>query len=208
MLCKTETAWSWTAVSKSFSVNSPQNTAWQNTTTVSQTLTQWYSTLYVVVNYTVSAGYAYGWEGGSIVVSAGWTQIWSITGITKWTSGSRTYKLTNVTSWTVISALVTSTTYSWQWGAYTSVNLSWTMNITASQSGIIKPLIPTEITQIWQQWMGISYGRLPNWTRYWEFDWEIHNSATTWSITPGNCIWFKVITDANGEQFKVPVYWI
>lgn len=208
LLCKTATAWSGTSSSISFSVDSPRNTSWQNTTTVSQTLTQWYSTLYVVVNYITSQWLAYYWTWGSIVISVNWTQVWSITDISKGTSGTKTFKLTNVSSWAVISALVTSTWYSWQWGSYMAVNLSWTMNITATQSWVVRPLIPKEIKDIWQQTTGMSYGRKPNGTWYGEFDSTVYNSASTWSITLWNCIWFKVITDANWDQYKVPIYWM
>ena len=39
-----------------------------------------------------------------------------------------------------------------------------------------------------------------------EFDWEIHSSATTWAITPWNCIGFKVIIDSSWNRYKIPIY--
>ena len=202
MLCKTETAWSGTSTMLSFDRQSSQ---WNQV--VSYTTTQAYNKMYIVASWTLNNEQYYWNEGASITV-----KVWSTTVISKSIAKNESWSVqavvNNVGVWVVIEATIVPPSRWWNAGAYWENRIRWSIGITANQSGIIKPLIPTEITQIWQQWMGISYGRLPNWTRYWEFDWEMHNSATTWSITPGNCIWFKVITDANGEQYKVPVYWM
>lgn len=71
---------------------------------------------------------------------------------------------------------------------------------------MVKPLIPTEIKAIGKQTAGTSYGRLLDGTRYGEFDDVVHTTATTGSITLGNCLGFKTITDSNGEQYKIPIY--
>lgn len=201
MLCKTITAWSGTSTSIGF------NATTGNTQTKTYTIPQTYNTLYVVVDWTVSTPLAYGGGGANITVKQGNTVILN-RGISKDENGTETVKLSNVASGTVITAIITPPAQTGQGGSYWDSSISGTIWITANQAGIIRPLKAVEVKEIWEQWVWMSYWRKSDWTWYWEFDWTLHNSATTWSITPGNCIWFKVITDANGEQFKVPVYWI
>lgn len=210
MLCKTATAWSSTSASVPFSVTSDSSisSSSQHTITVTYTVPQSYNTLFVVISYNVGAWLAYWGEWGSIVFKSWTTTVWTISPINKGANGSQTFKLTNVASWTVLSAVVTSTQGTWQWGGYSSLTLSGNMSISASQSWIIRPLIPVEVKAIWQQGVWMSYWRKDDGTRYWDFDGEIHNSATTWSITPWNCLGFKIITDSNGEQYKIPIYWL
>ena len=201
LLCKVSTAWSSTSTSLSFSVSTG------STQTKTYTTTQGYSTLYLVIDYSTNNPAAYGWTWWSITIKV-WNSTVYTNSIDKWEKYSSTLKLTNIASWTTISVVAVPPSQSGQWWAYFNTTLSWTLSITANPSGIIKPLIPTEVKAIWEQSLWISYWRLPDWTRYWEFDWITHNSATTWSIALWNCIWFKIITDANGEKYKIPIYWI
>lgn len=206
MLCKTITAWSGTSVVQSFSVTTYRDQQ-QWTGTLTYTTTQTYTKMYITASWTEDQENYYWNEGARIVISVWWTQVLNRS-IAKNESWSATAVVNNVSSWAVITTTITAPTYWSNAGATWAHTIRGTISYSASQSWIIRPLIATELKEIWEQWVWMSYWRKSDWTWYWEFDWTLHNSATTWSITPGNCIWFKVITDANGEQFKVPVYWI
>ena len=151
---------------------------------------------------------SYYWnEGARIVIQVWNTQVLNRS-IAKNESWSETAVVNNVSSWTVITTTITAPTGWGNAGSYWWHTIRWTISYSATQNGIIRPLIATEEKAIWQQTTGMSYGRKEDGTWYGEFDGTLHNSATTGSITPWNCIGFKIITDANGEQFKIPVYWV
>jgi len=206
LLCKTSTAWSWTAVTQSFSVSTPKS--WEQWTwTLTYTTTQTYTKMYITVSW-VEDQENYHWnENARIVILVWWTQKLNRY-IAKNESWSETVVVNNVSSWTVITTNITAPTGWGNAGSYWWHTIRWTVSYSASQSWVIRPLIATELKEIWQQWVWMSYWRREDWTRYWEFDWTVHNSATTWSVTLWNCIWFKVITDANGEKYKIPIYWM
>ena len=163
--------------------------------------------MYIIASWRLNNEQYYWNEGASITVKVGNTTVISKS-IAKNESWSVQAVVNNVSSWAVVQATIVPPSRWGNAGAYWENRIWWTIGISATQSGIIKPLIATEEVGLGEQGMGTSYGRLPDGTRYGEFDDVIHTTATTGSITLGNCIWFKVITDANGEQFKVPVYWI
>ena len=207
LLCKTETAGSGTSVMQSFSVQSNKDISSHNTWEVSYTTTQTYTKMYIVVSWTLdNEGYHWN-EWANILV-----KVWGVTklnrSIAKNESWSETIEVPNISTWTVIQTTITSPTGWWNAGAYRCHTIRWTISYSASQSGIVRPLIATEIKAIWQQGTWMSYWRKSDWTRYWDYDATIHNSATTGSITLWNCLGFKVITDSNWEKYKVPIYWM
>ena len=206
LLCKTATAWSWTAVAQSFSVTT-QKSSPQWTWTLTYTTTQTYTKMYITATWVEDIESYYWNEGARIVIQVWNTQVLNRS-IAKNESWSETAVVNNVSSWTVITTTITAPTGWGNAGAYWWHTIRWTISYSATQNGIIRPLIATEEKAIWQQTTGMSYGRKSDGTWYGEFDWTLHNSATTGSITPWNCIGFKIITDANGEQFKIPVYWV
>ena len=198
MLCKTVTAGSWTSVSVPFNVSTG------NTWTYTQTINQTYSTLYVVVDWTVSTPLAYGGGGANITIKQGGATILN-RGISKDENGTETLKLSNVASGTVFTITVTPPAQTWQGGSYRDSSISGSVAFTANQSWIIRPLKAVEIKEIGKQAYGLSYGRY-NGKWYGEFDDKVYNSAVTGSITLWNCIGFKIITDSNGEQYKIPIF--
>lgn len=198
LLCKTITAGSSTSTSISF------NATTGNTQTKTYTIPQTYNTLYVVVDWTVYTPLAYGGGGANITVKQGNTTILN-RGINKDENGTETIKLSNVASGTVITAIITPPAQTGQGGSYWDSSISGTIWITANQAGIIRPLKAVEVKEIGKQAYGLSFGRIDG-KRYGEFDDKIYNSATTGSITIGNCIGFKIISDSNGEQYKIPIF--
>ena len=217
MICKTVTAVSvsWTSLTTS------TTRTW--TDTESYTTTQSYSTLYLTMSFNCTSTEV--WSSSSDV-SGIWKNDWSVSVSVWWNTvmtqtisrtqseswWNITVKLSNVASWTTITLSLTNPWYwtnSRPWVTYYYIHsVSASLSITPNQNVIIKPLKPVEVKAIWQQAYWISYWRLSDWTRYWEFSWETYESATTWSITLWNCLWFKVITDSNWESYKIPIYWL
>lgn len=215
MLCKTRTSSS--AVKTTVTAGAWTGVSDEETYTIPQT----YSTLYLIVNrstrtYNIWKEYPQPFYNDSWSWSVLVNNVVKLSGTvpiskdSQW--GNATIKLTNVTQWTVIKVRVTSPWYavdSYPWVSYIYSNtLSARLTLSPAQSISIRPLIPSEVKAIWHQWIWISYWRKSDWTWYGEFDGEIYNSAQTWSVTLWNCLWFKTITDANGEQYKIPIYWM
>lgn len=208
LLCKTSTAWSWTSESKWFSATSWKSISWaQTTTSVSFTASQTYTKMYIIANWTQTQERYHWWGWASIVITVAWTTVMnrSIALNENWSAMAT---VSNVASWSAIVATITSPNGWWNAGSYWSNTISWTIAISANQAWIIRPLIATEEKAIWQQASATSYWRLNDWTRYWEFEATNYNSATTWSIAPWNCVWFKIIMDASWEKYKIPIYWV
>lgn len=217
MLCKVKTA----SDSTTTSISTSTTRTWTSTETY--TTTQAYSTLYLVMSYDCTSTEV--WSSSSSVDWV-WQNDWSISVSVWWTtvitqtidrtlsnsSWNKTIKLSNIGSWTEIGLTIVNPWY-WTrnvpWVSYYNIHsVSWSLVVSPNQRKVVKPLKPVENKSIGQETYWISYWRLNDWTWYWEFDWEIYESATTWSITLWNCLWFKVITDANWEQYKIPIYWI
>ena len=71
-----------------------------------------------------------------------------------------------------------------------------------------RKLIPAEVVEIGEIGVGISYWKLPDWKRYGDFFEDISNTATTWSISLGNCVGFMPVIWPDGVKYKIPIYWV
>lgn len=207
MLCKTSSIWNSEATTLSLYAADMSPSEHTDTYTITET----YSKLNISVNYNVSYGWSYygWWTGWYVTVQVGATTVISKTNIsvnTDWTLGAT---VTNVSSWTVITVKYQQPSNVQIWSqSYQVVPIQWTVNIQPQTKPIPRPLIATEIKAIWEQSTWMSYWRKSDWTRYWEFDENTYTSATTWSVTLWNCVWFKIITDSTWEQYKIPIYWL
>ena len=135
------------------------------------------------------------------------TEVWSYTLNSYADSGTLVYdqlaELTDVPSGATIKM---STTLYGSRSTYNYVTGTLTYTIPGNLPTIIRPLIPQEIKGIGAQAIATSYGHLDNGLRYGEFPAENSNSATTGSISLGNCVGFKTIIDNGGNKRKIPVF--
>lgn len=206
MLCKT---WNAREYQKYVASVSDQSS---NTQTFTVSEAQW--ELYIKIYGTVTPWHKP--SGSSVSSSAGIRATISVNGTQVYQQALNTYadagtqivdrmaKLENVPA----GATITLFTNAWgDWYSSSSPETTGTLTYTVPWNTlvIIRKLIPQEIKEIWQQTAATSYWNV-DWQRYGEFDWEIHSSATTWAITPWNCIGFKVIIDSSGNRYKIPIY--
>lgn len=218
MIAKVSSASSTSSVQ--YTLTTTYATTWTYQITETYTTPQSYSTLYITAQQTTtqktstSGSSPTGWVSGSgyIQVAIDWTTVLSLWISSSAGSGNKTVKISNVPSWAVITITQRNpwywaesrpwTTWYYAYGTVGKVFLS------PNQTTVVKPLIPVEVKSIWEQTYGISYGRLNDGSWYGEFDGEIHTTAITGEITLWGCLGFKIITDSNGEQYKIPVYWV
>lgn len=169
--------------------------------------------LFVSVYWTFNTSYKPSWSSASwscsctATIYVNNTQVWTHTIYSYWSSWTVIYdqmaELSDVPSWATIK-VVGSSTGDWSNYSYTS----WTLTFTAPWNlpTIIRPLLPKEKKGLWQRLYAISYWQLDNGMRYGDFPAENSSSATAWSITLWNCVWFKTIIDNWWNKWKIPVY--
>ena len=180
---------------------------------VTYTTTQAYGKLYISVYWTFNTSHR---PSGSSVSSSCYmkstiyvnnTEVWSYqlnSYADSWTLiYDKMAELTDVPSGATIKM---SLSLYGSWSTYNYVTWNLTYTIPWNLPVIIRPLIPTELKEIWQQATATSYWHLNNDQRYWEFPAETSSSATAWSITLWNCVGFKTIVDSWGTKRKIPVY--
>lgn len=205
LLCKVATSFISSTTLGTKTVSLRCNSSWASDS-YSYTANAVYSTVYIVVNFSAGADYRFSCrasfsitKNGSVLRSESWSD-------PDWTNGiSRAFTLTDsLKAWDVIALSVSLNNT--RGDRYSSFN--WTMQIIWSND-VNNPrvLIPYELKSLGEQTTAISYGRLPDWTWYWDFNDTLSTTATTWNISLWNAVWFLTITDKNWTRYKVPVFW-
>lgn len=187
-------------------VSKSANSSW-TTDSYSYTANAVYSTAYIVVNLSAGCSYKYSArisftisKNGTPLKSESWND-------DSWTRGtSWNYTITeSLKAWDIISF---SASISNSWWDQTS-SLSWTIKI-IWMNDVANPrvLIPQEIKNIGQQTSATSYWRLQDGSWYWDYDWAVSTSATTWNITLWNAVWYLTITGNDWTRYKIPIFWV
>jgi len=163
-------------------------------------------------DYTVSATFDVSQNSGDwvdVLAYVDGTTVYSehIIGFSSWSNTLvRLIRLHNIKKWQVIQVK-----YCWLYtNAYRFTTISAT-SATVSVPVILKKTWipkwkPRAVESIWSYWYITTYWMHIDDIYYWWIMIWTSSSATTWSITLWNAVWY-ITVNLNGETLKIPYYW-